>query len=223
MSTPSSAPRLPAHHLPRADLRPLLGWLLVLAGAYLAARTAFPVAAVGTRCPPVADDGYTSCLVQKAYMPAVVIVVLGMCAGHLAATVLLSTLPRTVARATGRSTAPRRRRGDGARVADVRAPRAPRFAVELGVLLQRDGEARAHRTSVVNASATGLLLRGDGQLRVGDGVTVTVEIGEKPLVARGRVVRRTRAGEYGVSIEGLDPVQRGRLAGHLARAGVKPH
>lgn len=208
---------------PRADLRFALHWMLVLLGAYVAARAAFPVADVGHRCPPAADDGYTSCVVQKAYMPSIVLVIAGMCAGHLVATLTTSTLPRTVARATGRSTVPRRRRGDGARVADVQVPRAPRFAVELSVLLQRDGEAEARRTTVVNASATGLLVRGDRDLRVGDGVTVTVEIGERPVVARGRVARRTRAGEYGVALEGLAPVERGRLAGFLAKSGVRPH
>ena len=224
-TTPSfpTAPALAPVSPPKADLRFAFNWMLVLLGAYLAARHAFPVEDVGRRCPPAADEGYTSCIVQKAYMPSVVIVVLGMCAGHLAATLMTSTIPRTVARATGRSTAPRRRRGDGARVADVKVPRAPRFAVELSVLLQRDGEAEPHRTSVVNASATGLLLRGDRVLRVGDGVTVTVEIGTKPIAARGRVVRKTRVGEYGVALEGLDPIQRGRLAGHLAKAGVAAH
>lgn len=215
MSTqPSTAPA-PLRAAPHADHWPIVHWGLIVLGALVAARLALPIDDVGSRCPPAADDGYGACVLQKAYLPVVVLVIAGMCVGH--------ALAEAGARATGRRVVHRRRRGDGARVGDLQIPRAPRFAVGVSILLQTPAVPDGYRTTVVNASATGLLLQPDPALGIGDGITVTIDIGDTPVVARGRVVRTTRAGEHGVALESLASTERARFAAHLATCGVAPH
>lgn len=199
----------------RLDPWPVVHWGLVLLGALVAAHFALPVEDVGPRCPPGADDGHGACVLQKAYLPAVVLIVAGMCAGH--------AMSEVAARATGRRVVRRRRQCDGVRVTDLQVPRAPRFAAEVGVLLKTPAAPDGYRTTVINASATGLLLRPDTAIAVGDAIEVEIEVADRPVVARGRVVRTTRAGEHGVALEGLASIERGRLAAHLASLGVAPH
>lgn len=99
--------------------------------------------------------------------------------------------------------------------------RATRFALALDVTLQGDREARPHRATVVDASTHGLHIQdGVDLLRVGDGVTVTIELGEAvPIVTRGRIVGRGRTGTSAIAFDRLRPIDRGRLGGLLASRG----
>jgi len=82
---------------------------LVCLGLAVALWIALPLADVDHRCPP-RGEGYALCALQKAWLPAVVLALAGLAAGHLAARMLLVHLPawRVRARTAGerRSGAP---------------------------------------------------------------------------------------------------------------------
>ena len=70
---------------------------LILAGVALALVLVLPIAEVRDRCPPP-GEGYELCRVQKAWLPALLIVFAGGIAGHLVARTLLVRLPAWRAR-----------------------------------------------------------------------------------------------------------------------------
>lgn len=70
---------------------------LVLAGVALALVLVLPIAEVRDRCPPP-GEGYELCRVQKAWLPAALIVIAGAVGGHLVAQAALIRLPAWRAR-----------------------------------------------------------------------------------------------------------------------------
>lgn len=70
---------------------------LVLAGVALALVLVLPIADLADRCPPP-GEGFELCRVQKAWVPAVLLVLAGALGGHLLARVLLHRLPAWRAR-----------------------------------------------------------------------------------------------------------------------------
>ena len=71
--------------------------LIVLAGVGLALWLVLPIGNVSDRCPPP-GEGYDFCKVQKAWIPAVLLVLAGGLGGHLVARTLLIRLPAWRAR-----------------------------------------------------------------------------------------------------------------------------
>jgi len=217
---PSTPPRRPQRpHLVVQAFR----WLLLVAGGYAGVRLAFPVQAAGARCPLPGAEGYGACVVQKSYAPAVVEVVLAVAAGYVVAMALTATLPRIARRLLRRpGAAPVRRRGDGTRRAVARTARGPRVTTGLSVAVSRAGDPVPRVTTTVNASLSGLLLAADaGTFALGEALTLLIGTGERPIAATGRVVRRTRAGEHGIELEGLDGLGRARLATLLAEPAAR--
>jgi hypothetical protein len=71
--------------------------VLILAGVALALILVLPIAEVRDRCPPP-GEGYELCRVQKAWLPALLLVMAGAIGGHLVARTLLVRLPAWRAR-----------------------------------------------------------------------------------------------------------------------------
>lgn len=193
--------------------------LLVIAGAVAGVRLAFPVADVRAACPGQGEAGYGLCLLDKAWLPAAIKVVLTISAGHVVGSFVLWTAPGVVrSRRDRRGRTARlaaRRAGQPARVERRVEPRSP-LALRVEVRRGRGGIPIADVRSR-DASISGVLLDHVDVVAVGEPVWLSVHLREGRTVEVGaRVTRTTRDGGVGLALEGLTPVDRGRLAARIA-------
>lgn len=212
-------------------VRVTLRLAMMLIGVAAGVRLALPVSDVAAQCPAAAEQGHLGCVLNKAWLPAVFKGLLGVVAGHAAASLVLDRVFRTgpdrrqqaAARAARRprAAAPTMCPRAGSIAAANERRGAPRTPIALRVEVHRSAAGKpVADVLTVDASLTGLLIADPMPVRVDESLWLTIHLSPvAQLEIAARVARRTRQGEIGVALEGLSPTDRARLATRLAAGG----